>query len=310
MVSLTISSPSRPPSCAQGLPITIDVPKDATVIHVKNAVANRFPKFYPARQKISIKDEKKALDDDARLSDVLGEKFQAGELHVKDLGPQIDWRTVFLVEYLGPLVIHPLFYRFPQFWYGQTVEHSTLQKFAYWLVIMHFVKRELEAMFVHRFSHGTMPLMNIFKNSSHYHLFSGLLLAYDLYRPIYSAASLKGTIWDNDTFLMICGGLWAFAELSNLRTHLTLRSLRPEGSRQRAIPYGYGFSFLSCPNYFFEALAWIVFSVMTGSIAASVFTLVSVCQMAIWAGKKHMNYKKEFGKDYPSGRYAMIPFIL
>lgn len=31
--------------------------------------------------------------------------------------------------------------------------------------------------------------------------------------------------------------------------------------------------------------------------------------MAVWAIKKHKNYKKEFGKDYPRRR-AIFPFIL
>lgn len=43
---------------------------------------------------------------------------------------------------------------------------------------------------------------------------------------------------------------------------------------------------------------------------ASIFTVVAAGQMAIWAIKKHKNYKKEFGKEYPRGRKAMIPFIL
>ena len=29
---------------------------------------------------------------------------------VKDMGPQISWRTVFILEYLGPLLIHQLFF--------------------------------------------------------------------------------------------------------------------------------------------------------------------------------------------------------
>jgi very-long-chain enoyl-CoA reductase len=38
------------------------------------------------------------------LRDVLGEKAKDGELQVKDLGPQVSWRTVFLVEYVR--VVH------------------------------------------------------------------------------------------------------------------------------------------------------------------------------------------------------------
>lgn len=48
---------------------------------------------------------------------------------------------------------------------------------------------------------------------------------------------------------------------------MTLRGLRPPGTRTRAIPYGYGFSLVSCPNYFFEVMGWVVIAVMTNSIA-------------------------------------------
>jgi len=59
-----------------------------------------------------------------------------------------------------------------------------------------------------------------------------------------------------------------FAEYSNFLTHLNLRSIRPEGSRKRSIPYGYGFNWVSLPNYFFEILGWVVFTIMTGSWAS------------------------------------------
>lgn len=153
------------------------------------------------------------------------------------------------------------------------------------------------------------------------------------------------TIRNDEQFLWICTGIWAvsclfsysfrhclttlqFAEMSNLHTHLTLRSLRPEGTRKRAIPQGYGFDLVSCPNYFFEILGWAVIALMTGSIAgtlflskyhllvlnlihiAILFTGVSAVTMSIWALKKQRNYQKEFGKEYPRGRKAIIPFIL
>lgn len=48
-------------------------------------------------------------------------------------------------------------------------------------------------------------------------------------------------------------------------THITLRNLRPPGTRVRAIPYGYGFDLVSCPNYFFEFLAWSAVCFLTTS---------------------------------------------
>ena len=38
------------------------------------------------------------------------------------------------------------------------------------------------------------------------------------------------------------------------------------------------------------------------------FLAVGSYMMSIWAIKKHKNYKKEFGKEYPK-RNIMIPFI-
>ncbi|KAG5638546.1 hypothetical protein H0H81_012047 [Sphagnurus paluster] len=310
MVSVTISAASKPPPFARGLPVTLECDANATVEDLKALIAAKFPKFYVSRQKISLKTDRSSLSDEKKIVDVLGK--QGGELQVKDLGPQISWRTVFLIEYGGPLVIHPLVYHLPKLWYGQEVQHSSLQKFVYALVLLHFIKRELETIFVHRFSHGTMPFRNVFKNSAHYHILSGLALAYDVYRPKFSVTStyITGTIRNNENFLWICTAIWAFAELSNLHTHLTLRSLRPANTRVRAVPYGYGFSHISCPNYFFETIAWAVICAMTGSVAAGVFTVVATAQMALWAVKKHKQYKKEFGKEYPRGRYAMFPFIL
>ncbi|RDB17573.1 hypothetical protein Hypma_001143 [Hypsizygus marmoreus] len=312
MVTVTISSASKPPSFARGLPINIECKPTTTISDVKASIVVKFPKFYPSRQKISLTNDRANLNDEKALQEIFGENFEGRELQVKDLGPQVAWRTVFLVEYCGPLIIHPLIYHFPRIWYGQDVAHSDLQKFVYAFVLLHFLKRELETIFVHRFSHGTMPFRNIFKNSAHYHLLSGLALAYDVYRPKFASTSsyITGTIRDDKTFLWVCAGLWTFAELSNLHTHLTLRSLRPFDTRTRAIPYGYGFTYVSAPNYFFETIAWLVICVMTGSVAAAVFTIVAGIQMTLWAVKKHRAYKKEFGKAYPRNRKAMFPFVL
>lgn len=83
---------------------------------------------------------------------------------------------------------------------------------------------------------------------------------------------------------------------------------------------------MSFPNYFFESLAWFAIALMTGSWTGRApfstyvdlsnkghkaygFLILATGQMYIWAAKKHIAYKKEFGSAYPQGRRAMFPFI-
>lgn len=148
-----------------------------------------------------------------------------------------------------------------------------------------------------------------------------------LYGPWLGQKALQGSVRESDKWIYGWVALWAvrfsvhelslprayevlqYAELSNLITHLKLRALRPAGTRTRQIPQGYGFTLVSCGNYLYESLAWIAFTGMTLHWSAALFTAVSTGQMLIWAAKKHQRYKKEFGKAYPKGRKAMIPFL-
>ena len=80
--------------------------------------------------------------------------------------------------------------------------------------------------------------------------------------------------------------------------------------KQRGIPRGWGFGLVSCANYFWETMGWIMFCILTRGITSVLFLVVSAVQMLIWAIKKHKTYKKEFGDKYPRGRKAMSPFII
>ncbi|KAF7290518.1 S5A-REDUCTASE domain-containing protein [Mycena indigotica] len=310
-VNISLGRKKTPLLRSLKLPLSFSFPPSPppTVRDVKRAIQRTYPALYFERQKLSLQEASKALADESVL---LFDPAGKAELVVGDLGAQVSWRTVFVIEYLGPLIVHPLIYHFPRLFYGSQVQHSALQKSVYAMVLLHFVKRELETLFVHRFSHATMPFRNIFKNSAHYYFLSGLFLAYDLYRPGYSQAAVAGT-WRDGPLLQAGWVLFIFSELSNLSAHLTLRSLRPAGTTTRAVPFGYGFSApfnLTSPNYFFEILAWCSVLLISGSAACALFTAVSFGQMLIWAQKKHSAYKKEFGDKYPRRRKAIIPYIL
>ena len=235
-----------------------------------------------------------------RLSRQDGKALEAGEklkgdvhLLVKDLGPQISWRGVFMAEYAGPLILHPLIF----FCYS---EHSSGQYLTLVLVMLHFLKREYETAFVHRFSADTMPLRNLFKNCAYYWLVGGVLLAATTYSSRFAEETYR--------FPKYQVLVWLFSELCNYQAHCVLRDLRPPGTRERRIPRGFGFDLVSCPNYSWEILAWAATSAITQSWSCWAFTLLGALQMSQWALKKHRRYRKEF-KDYPRERKALVPFV-
>ncbi|GAA5850643.1 hypothetical protein JCM9279_006372 [Rhodotorula babjevae] len=302
---VTVKPRSSKPSTRFPLSLELTGAKP-TVGSLKSAIAAQ-AKVNVHRQRITTAD-KKVLDDDDRTLADYGVK-DGDSLDFKDLGPQVAWKTVFLTEYFGPLFIHPAFFFGSKLFYRQQFQHSRMQQVALVLVLLHYAKRELETLFVHRFSSATMPILNLFKNSGHYWGLSGVLLAVPLYGPWNGAAKLAGTVQDGNAWLYGWTALWAYAELSNLVTHLNLASLRPKGTKARAIPTGYGFDNVSCANYWFESVAWLSYTGLTLNWAAAFFSAVAIGQMYIWALKKHRRYRKEFGDKYPRGRKAMFPYL-
>lgn len=327
MAVITVKTPGKPA-------IQVQFPEKSvhqvTVADLKRGINAKFPKLALVRQRLSlpVKGDSKAkpvvLGEDTHFLGSYGIKDLGSEVRCKDLGPQIAWRTVFLAEYFGPLFIHPLMYALST--KGHTVygglsnlglgflnktlpyEPSTLQKTVLCLTVLHYVKRELETIFVHKFSHATMPFRNIFKNCSHYWLLCGVMTAASLFRPQFGAQALQGTIWNNPLWIGAWTVVWTYAEFSNFLTHLNLRSIRTPPGQPRKFPRGYGFDRVTCANYFFESLAWLALTAMTGDGGLALFTAVSVGQMFEWALKKHMTYKKEHGSKYPK-RNIMIPFV-
>ncbi|KAK0545059.1 3-oxo-5a-steroid 4- dehydrogenase [Tilletia horrida] len=289
-----------------------------TLGELKAQIHSKFSKLHPSRQRITTSSEttRKPLNGDDRTTLTELGVTSGDILEVKDLGPQISWQTVFVIEYFGPLAIHPLFYLFSHYIHRSApFEPSLVQTAAVSLVFLHYLKREFETLFVHRFSNGTMPFTNVFKNSFHYWVLGGVFISYFLYSPAYSRSAIA-KISDtsllaplkNPNYVYAWVAVWAVAELGNLYTHLQLAWLRPKGSRVRKIPYGGAFALVSCPNYLYEIIGWLAFSALTLSPAALIFALIGAAQMGAWADKKHRAYRKEF-KDYPRSRKRLVPFV-
>ena len=81
---------------------------------------------------------------------------------------------------------------------------------------------------------------------------------------------------------------------------------RSPGGTERGVPKGLGFSWVTCPNYFFETVAWTGFLMVNRNWTTVVFLVTAVGQMALWAKKKEVRYRKEGAGKH---RYCMIPGI-
>lgn len=83
--------------------------------------------YSPDRQRFCIKNASgPALNDDSSsLSSLLKEERT---LCFKDLGLQLSWRMVYIIEYAGPLLIAPLLYYFPEKIYGYYSPKTLVQQ--------------------------------------------------------------------------------------------------------------------------------------------------------------------------------------
>lgn len=244
---------------------------------------------------------------------------------VKDLGPQFSYRGVYLIEYAGPLVIMAVYAARPAWVYGAGARPLDLsaafsaaaatapggsaawtahvQSFAVVLWFAHFAKRELETLFVHKFSRPTMPLANLWRNSAYYWLFA-LAVGYPLCAPGYTAPTDK-------TRVAAATAGWVVSQAVNLAVHVQLAGMRAaEGSTDRRAPGGPLFALVSCPNYTAEVAGWVFWSMMCQVAAGYAFTAAGFYMMWTWALDRHRAYAKADPAYKKLGRKAIVPFLI
>ncbi|VDM97957.1 unnamed protein product [Thelazia callipaeda] len=251
-----------------------NVTHEDSIMAIKKRLSQR--KFYDRSYWLSLPVNRIALRLDAKGKNLkddliirdLNLPSACVQLYIRDLGLQIGWKTVFIFEYLGPLLIYPIFYFRPFFIYENAgsrtpIPDAVSAALVCWTI--HYIKRLIETQFVHRFSNATMPLQNIFKNCSYYWAFTAYV-SYYINHPLYTPPAFG--------FSQILFGFIGFVlcEAGNLSVHLLLRNLRPPGTKIRKIPLPdanpltFMFNFVSCPNYTYEFGSWLFFSCMCQSL--------------------------------------------
>lgn len=223
------------------------------------------------------------------------DELKTDKLTIKDLGPQFNYRGVFFLEYFGPFIICPIF-RFA--FHTQPTTYLTVTT-SLW--IFHYSKRLLETFFVHTFSHATMPLFNLFKNCAYYWGFAAAI--------VFSIIRKSGNEVLIPALQPIGLVLFFVFELTNAYCHLKLKNLRPKGSTAHVLPRGFLFNSIACPNYTFEILSWVAFTMYSQVLASALFTFVGAAQMFAWADKKRKRLIEEFSEAKSRGRITPFKFL-
>ena len=228
--------------------------------------------------------------------------------YLKDIGPQINYRLVYVLEYLGPLIFSLIFFIRYLFVFKKNNPKAQFQSHVvsyFFMVFFHYTKRIFESIFVHIFSRSTMPLSNLFKNCAYYWGLFGILCCYTLFNPY--GKDLTFLKLPRYFFVMF----FISGELKNLKTHIILRDIKIRGRGKKYMPPRTdGFELATCANYTWEFFAWVSFSIFSLNIFVIIFTICGFLQMKKWALKKHNEMKNVYGDKYPKEIFAFIPYII
>ncbi|BBM99041.1 very-long-chain enoyl-CoA reductase [Marchantia polymorpha subsp. ruderalis] len=291
----------------------VELQDDATVDDLKKEIYKSVRKFYPARQRLTLPLESgqvrpTVLESGKKLKEYI--EGNHAKVLFKDLGPQVGYSTLFFFEYIGPLLLYPIFYFYPAIYtyFGLPLrkEVHQAQTWALYAWSFHYSKRILETFFVHRFSHATSPISNVYRNCAYYWSF-GAFIAYFVNHPLYTPVGEKQ--------VMFGFALSVVAQMANFYTHIILKNLRaPDGKGGYQIPKGFLFNYITCANYTTEIYQWIGFNIATQTVAGYSFLAIAGLIMTMWALGKHKRLRRTFdGKEgrakYPRRWVIFPPFL-
>ena len=217
-----------------------------------------------------------------------------------EVGFPIPSRTAMLLFYApaGLVAVYHLFSHHSAA--TSIIEDRTL--LAAVLMLLHFGKRCLEVLFLHKFS-GETPMMSVVFISVLYILASNSCVHYAASVAPFAAAGINETLRAVGLVLFVVG------ELGNLYHHHLLASLRKPGETGYKVPRGGGFEFVAAPHYMFELVSWLGVSLVTQHWIVNGFFIGMALYLADRArGQSEWNRTK-LKDEYPASRGNMIPFV-
>ena len=173
---------------------------------------------------------------------------------------------------------------------------SLVQWLVFAAIELHFARRCLEVVFVHRYS-GPIDLVTVYAIATYYSFITG-----------YAGYLHARTLPAPDSLLWLGAALYLGGEALNFGHHRLLARLR-KNTMQYRIPQGGLFEYVACPHYLGEAIAWLGIALMSRHLFLYVVFLGTTAYLVERALRTQAWYREKF-RDYPRRRKAIIPFLL
>jgi len=173
---------------------------------------------------------------------------------------------------------------------------TTVQLFVFGAVFIHFAKRVLEVLFLHKYS-GPIGIFTTLVIAGFYSL-AAFLIGYVNREPL--------PVMDGWSYIGI--GLFLTGIIGNFIHHKILVDLR-KNTLDYIIPWNGLFNFVVCPHYLFEITAWFGIALLSRHFGAFL-VLVGFSLYLTARSLRTLKWYRERFSDFPSQRKALIPFIL
>ncbi|MFO7615817.1 MAG: DUF1295 domain-containing protein [Bacteroidales bacterium] len=169
--------------------------------------------------------------------------------------------------------------------------------------LFHYIHRTFVFPFRIRTNSKRMPLL-IALFGILFNLMNGFLLGYHFTR-------FNGQTTDDLVSPRFIAGalLFVLGVYVNWKYDNRLINLRKPGETGYKIPEGGLFRWVSCPNLLGEIIEWTGFAILCWNLAALSFLVWTIANLVPRAFSHHKWYKNHF-KEYPSGRKAIVPFVI
>ncbi len=172
---------------------------------------------------------------------------------------------------------------------------TTIQWIVYGILMLHFIKRTIEVLFVHKFSGNMEPLT-----------LGIIIIAYALMGGLISWLNVE-PLKQMDFFFYLGMASFLIGVLGNAYHHRLLANLRKDQNGY-VIPKGGWFEYATCPHYFFELMGWLGIVLVSRHLFTWLVFIAMLGYLTTRSIKTRRWYQEKF-KDYPADRKYMIPFV-